>query len=44
VYDFAKYQPYLKGIITVVYAGNQENNPNYRVSVFEKFEKNRKLF
>ncbi|MGB9642773.1 MAG: hypothetical protein ACP5JO_01420 [Candidatus Ratteibacteria bacterium] len=44
VYDFAKYQRYLKGRIAIVQTGNQENNPLYRASTFERFEKNKKVF
>ncbi|HOK80033.1 MAG TPA: hypothetical protein PK303_05085 [bacterium] len=43
VYDFAKYQHYLKGRTAIVRVGNQENNPLYRATAFEKFEKNKKV-
>jgi hypothetical protein len=44
VYDFEKYQSYLKppNIIMCV-SGNQENNPLFKASPFEKFDKNKRL-
>lgn len=44
VYDFAKYQSYLKNPeIVECFIGNQENNEFFKPSPFERFEKNKKI-